>query len=666
MTPAAAERAPVLAVAGGAGAMGSLFAELLLPRVRAALLVDRFPSGEADGAPRPTLLGPLVERLAAVLARQGYDAHLLAFPASYDRPRLLPPREARAAPAWLLGAPIGAPPRLPDALPCPRDPAAVFDALADQIAGPIVGLLTPADATAAARVADIVLLATPYPSDAQLAAVVAPYAASMRPGSLLADLLSVKEAPLRLLDGLLPPAVGLLGMHPLFGRVVGDVTGLVTAVTPAGGGRAVSPWQPWLLRQLTGLGMLLTPTSAAEHDAAMSYVQALSHFALLCFAFTFVRANQDPTLLLPYRTPVFEPLLYLAARVAALAQRTPEVYRAIQEECARPELRRLFVQTAEDLLRAIEADAAAPGDSASLLTDLLQTLGAPWSPSYHQHAEPYEHLTAMSNALTEPINALRHALLQSAGQVRGLRQTRTGAVTVGALYVDPLHHDRVDLASRVRYRRLNLVHGVLAGPDEAELAALPPEERRQRLEAALSSAPLAQVQLLTDDELLRWLDANTGPRVGADDGRGGPGAPSRARPRYAGKRHYDLSLLLPDWYDDDCLGRLLAWRAAPTGVIGTATLRPQAGEGPRAPKGLRAVIVQITVLLPPATVLSLRQDARQASTEARSVSRSWLRQVEDRRLAALLAERHQATRQFALEWLLAHGGTTSAVAPPAP
>ena len=63
---------------------------------------------------------------------------------------------------------------------------------------------------------------------------------------------------------------------------------------------------------------------AREHDDAMAFVQALTHFALLSFAYTFVRLDQDPADLLPLRTPVFEPLLYLASRVAYLARTSPD------------------------------------------------------------------------------------------------------------------------------------------------------------------------------------------------------------------------------------------------------------------------------------------------------------------------------------------------------
>ena len=641
---------PTLAIVGGAGTMGSLFAESFLSRVGRCLLVDRFPRADGDGSSRAVALAPLVERLTAVMLRRDFEALAVTVDAAGNA-SLVPPRDLHAAPAWLLFRPRGLPP-LAD-LPSGTDPAALNACLATMpTVQHVVGLFDPSDAMAVAQAANILLVATNYTAAEQFRELMTPYAAGLRPGSLVADLLSIKEAPLRVMAALFQPDVGLLGTHPLFGRAVPDVTGLVVAVAAAPDNRPSVPWQSWLLRQLAELGLLVTPTTAAEHDAAMSYVQALTHFCLLCFAFTFVRANQDPTALLPFRTPVFEPLLYLAARVAAQAQRTPEVYRAIQMECARPELRQLFVATAQDLLRAID------GGEASL-AQMFGSLGAPWSPAYHRHAEPYEHLVAMSGTLTEPVNAMRHILLHSSGHVRGMRSARTGAVTLGALYVDPLHHDRVDLASRVRFRRFNLTAGILEGATQGDVPAQTDDGRR-RIEASLGSLPLAQVQLLTEHELLDWLGEHTAPRTGPARPEG-PSAPPllTQRPRYAGKACVDLSLLVPDWLDADCLQRLLAGRGDDPNsraVIWHAALLPQDVPGLTPRDGLRPAIVRLTLLLHPEEVLALRQAARGVSAAAQpDAPRKLRRQQEDRALTASLATRHAALRQFALDWLLAHG-----------
>lgn len=668
--------APILAVAGGAGAMGSLFAELLLPRVRGCLLVDRFVTEEQSPEEPRVALTPLVERLTAVLGRQGFETRLFA--AGRRSPEEVHPvagRDVRTAPAWLLARRTESPAPWPDAAELLGELTTVAERLCDRPDLPVVvGFVTPNDAGAAARLADVLLVATHYGDAEQFARTLAPYAAGVRAGTLVADLLSIKAAPLATLCRLFPPGVGVLGMHPLFGRAPADITGLVVAVVPASDGRPGVAWQSWLLAQLTSLGMLMTPTGAAEHDAAMGFVQALTHFALLCFAYTFVRANQDPTLLLPFRTPVFEPLLYLAARVATLAERSPEVYRAIQAECTRPELRRLFVQTAEDLLAAIEADPPHPLISSSTvslrspappvppsprLTDLLETLGAPWSPANHRDAEPFEQLVTMSSALTEPINGLRHALLRSAGQIRAIRNTRTGLVTLGMVYIDPLHHDRVDLASRLRYRRFNLTAGTLDGPDHGHRGTPAPAER-QRLEAALSSLPLSQVQLLSEAEMVAWLNLHAGPRSGPDDRRGtsvdAAVAPASQRVRYVGKAHFDLSIEVPDWFDDDCLSRLLVGRRSGAAHLTVARLQRQEATGMRTAVGRVAATIQIATLLDPQEVLAIRQRTSGSELPNGGVPGGRAgRQEADRRFAAAIIQRQAEARQAALDWLLAHG-----------
>jgi prephenate dehydrogenase len=681
------ERAPVLAVAGGAGAMGSLFAELLLPHVNVCLLVDRFAT--SSGGATGVALAPLAERLGAVMVRQGFDVRLVAGGRQPEGKPPLTGREVRAAPAWLLA-------RLPSAgTPWPTggdldgDVAAVVQRLQRfHDISKLVGLLTPEDAASASSLTDLLFVATHYGDDQQFASILAPYVAGIRPGSLVADLLSIKEAPVRALCHLFRPDVGVLGTHPLFGRMPVDVTGLVVATVEASDGRPQVPWQQWLLSRLANLGMLITPTGGGEHDAAMSYVQALTHFTLLCFAYTFVRANQDPTLLLPYRTPVFEPLLYLAARVASLAQHSPEVYRSIQAECTRPEVRRLFVATAQELLAAIEADGdagkggrgdeespasgpAAPSlvplipssphplvPPSSHLTNIFQTIGAPWTPSYHRDAEPFEQMVAMSSVLTEPINGLRHTLLRSAGQVKGIRNVRTGAVTLGAVYVDPLHHDRVDLASRLRYQRFNPTSGTLEGTGGNTLRGVPAADRR-RIEATLGSLPLAQVQLLSDADMLAWLDANSGPRSGPDDYRGVPDpAAGAARPqrwRYVGKAHFDLSLAVPDWFDNDCLTRLLVGRRRGSGIVTVANLTAQDASGLAIDPGLRAATVRLATVLPPQDVLVLRADVEQPSPGSSAQRSTNIRREEDRRFATAIAQRQGELRQMAHDWLLAHG-----------
>ncbi|HEV7217210.1 MAG TPA: hypothetical protein VGP33_19035, partial [Chloroflexota bacterium] len=368
-----------------------------------------------------------------------------------------------------------------------------------------------------------------------------------------------------------------------------------------------------------------------------------------------------PTLLLPYRTPVFEPLLYLAARVASLAERSPEVYRTIQTDCMRPEVRRLFVEVAHDLLAAIEETGprAGPGVTGGQdrLLEMFQQLGSPWTPAHHADAAPFEQLVAMSSVLTEPINALRYTLLRSAGEVKAIRNGRTGVVTFGAIYVDPLHHDRVDLASRLRYRRFNLVSGALDGAAESSDIGATAAGRR-RLEAALGSLPLAQVQLLTEAETVHWLQANTGPRSGPDDWRGSDSksAVGGQRLRYVGKAHFDLSLAVPSWFDDDTVARLLVGRKSGAGEVTVARLGAQVASELAAGPGSRLAIVYLACVVFPQEVVALRLAAdSSAGRQDEESSPSERRRTADRQFAAALALRQTELRTMAHDWLLAHG-----------
>ncbi|MCL4544158.1 MAG: prephenate dehydrogenase/arogenate dehydrogenase family protein [Chloroflexi bacterium] len=639
-----------------------MFAELLLPAVRACIIIDRFPDVEALEDGRRLTIQQTLQRLTGLVQRRRWQPQLFTVKAMGESLQIHSIIEPQGGPVVAVFTSEHGSMSSQEARPTLE--ALVRDLRVHPGVEAVLLFLPTALGPAVCPWTDVFLCATPYTSAQEFLELLRPYSQGLPPGSLYGDVLSIKAAPMRIACRLLPPHVGVIGLHPLFGRAAGDPTGLVVAVAPASDGRPTVPWQDWLVEQLAGAGLLLTPTSAEEHDAAMSFVQSLTHFVLLSYAFTFVRANQDPTQLLPFRTPVFEPLLYLAARVAALAQRTPDVYRAIQQETQRPELRRLFVDTVRDLLEAIERDVDAheaesqqpglgdqevhhssdwnDGHPRPSFAELLGELGAPWTPEYHQYAEPFEHLVVMSNTLTDRINALRYQLLRSNSLVKGIRNLRTGTVTVGAIYVDPRHHDRVDLASRVRFRRFNLTSGAI-------------DEEREGPPSHLGSLPIAQAELVDDEELLQWLIVHTGPRSGKDDGRGAPAWDESAhRLRYIGRGHFDLSLAVPPWFDEDIVGRLLPRRWGGEMHLAWAALRHQDVPSPAVGEGTCPVIIPIVLIVPPQRVLDARREAQQQAraTQSDPVRR---RQREDQLLGEAITRMLSGTRDEVYEWLLQHG-----------
>jgi prephenate dehydrogenase len=97
----------------------------------------------------------------------------------------------------------------------------------------------------------------------------------LQPGQLVIDTCSVKEWPLRIMTKLLPRHVEILGTHPLFGpdSARRGIQGQRIALCP---GRCCRVSK--IRKYLTGLGLKVVVTSAAQHDREMAKTQALFHF----------------------------------------------------------------------------------------------------------------------------------------------------------------------------------------------------------------------------------------------------------------------------------------------------------------------------------------------------------------------------------------------------
>ncbi len=535
----------------------------------------------------------------------------------------------------------------------------------------------PEDADELLPRADVILLALSTPRHISLAEALQPYLSRFSPGSLVIDLGSTQHASLDLLARLVDRTVGLLGAHPLFGPAVSDLAGLIVAIIDAPDCRARSRWQDWFLDQLARLRLIVTPTTLGEHDDAMAFVQSLTHFALLSFAYTFVLLDRDPLDLLAFRTPVFEPLLYLAARVAYLARSSPDTYRSIQIHTTRPEVRAAFLEAAHRLLAAIEesaarsqAPAADPADDP--LVRLFQEFGSPWSPDDRDRRERQkrEHFLEMGARLVDDLNRLRQELVAAAGEVRAIEETRLGQpprVLIGIVDLDLAAPDRQDIASRIRLRPINLLLGSTRGGEDG-----PDTEARDYV------IPLARARILDDDELFDWL-LDHGELV----------------------ERRSCPLLIPEWFDCEILTSLLKGFVDAKGPgrsrVWRVDLDPIAIPGPPVP-GCRAALVTLVIVLHPAEIVRMRQEMRQDGLErftselhaldvelerirerlalaASGPERDDLRRQQDvvkhrrkalidQRTATLDRQVRRATRarvhaiyQAAVEWLLNHGCT---------
>jgi prephenate dehydrogenase len=148
------------------------------------------------------------------------------------------------------------------------------------------------DPLAAARDADLLLLAVPVRAIVAVARACAP---ALRPGALVSDAGSVKEPVVRDVEAVLPAGVPFVGAHPIAGT---EDSGAAAAfaelfhghrciITP---GHGAPPEAVGKVRALwEGVGMRVDEMDAARHDQILAWVSHLPH----ALAFSAVSALLD-------------------------------------------------------------------------------------------------------------------------------------------------------------------------------------------------------------------------------------------------------------------------------------------------------------------------------------------------------------------------------------
>jgi len=121
---------------------------------------------------------------------------------------------------------------------------------------------------------DLALISVPIEITCDIIEQIAPF---LGPKTILADLTSIKDEPLKKMLESHPGAV--TGLHPLFGPSSGSLDKQIVVVTA---GRDSDRCQ-WLVDQMTLWGAVIVPCSAEEHDEIMEIVQTLRHFATFSF-----------------------------------------------------------------------------------------------------------------------------------------------------------------------------------------------------------------------------------------------------------------------------------------------------------------------------------------------------------------------------------------------
>jgi len=147
---------------------------------------------------------------------------------------------------------------------------------------------------AACRGARAVILCVPASAIAETAAR---FVAHMEPRTILADITSVKELPLRDMESLWSGPV--VGTHPLFGPTPAEGMELRVPVIP--GKNASEDDLAFIEDLFQGFGCVTFRASAEEHDMAEAKIQGMN---FITSAVYFAMTAEDPALL-RYLTPSF-------------------------------------------------------------------------------------------------------------------------------------------------------------------------------------------------------------------------------------------------------------------------------------------------------------------------------------------------------------------------
>lgn len=192
----------------------------------------------------------------------------------------------------------------------------------------------------AAADADIVIITVPIRKTLDVIREVAP---SMRAGSLLMDLTSVKKGPCEAMAEAAPEGVGVLGCHPVFGPMARDFRGQNLVLCPVRESGLVPEFKELLRKE----GARVTVCSPEEHDRAMGVIQGMTHFMLISAGMAMRDLGFDLQGTRSLSSPVYQLVMDLVGRILG---QDPKLYGEIQlNNPETKEVREAYMRAAERL-----------------------------------------------------------------------------------------------------------------------------------------------------------------------------------------------------------------------------------------------------------------------------------------------------------------------------
>nr|WP_305556086.1 prephenate dehydrogenase [Methanobrevibacter sp. V74] len=161
-----------------------------------------------------------------------------------------------------------------------------------------------------ADISDILVISVPIQYTSDVIREVAPF---MKSGSLMVDVTSVKEEPLKTMQEVLPDTVEYLPTHPIFGPRTTRLDNQVIVLTADKKGE----WYRKAYNYLSNKNMRVIETTAKKHDFMMSIVQVLTHFSFISTASAIEKLKVDLSETEDYESPIYNLMIDMIARIVA-------------------------------------------------------------------------------------------------------------------------------------------------------------------------------------------------------------------------------------------------------------------------------------------------------------------------------------------------------------
>ena len=196
-----------------------------------------------------------------------------------------------------------------------------------------------------ASASDMLIISVPINNTPSVIREVAPF---MKKGSVMIDVTSIKEEPLKAMEEYLPPNVESIPTHPIFGPRTMEVDNQIIALTPTKKGE----WYPKVYNYLASRNMRIIETTAEHHDYMMSIVQVLTHFSFISTASAMAKLEVDIDETEDYESPIYNLMIDMIARI--VSQNPYLTYYIQSMNNNGPKIRKAFSDAAEELREAID------------------------------------------------------------------------------------------------------------------------------------------------------------------------------------------------------------------------------------------------------------------------------------------------------------------------